>query len=207
VTADVRDLLPLYALGMLAPDEARAVERAVDADPTMAAELAAFEVAAADLVVGLEPVAPAAAVRDRLLASAGGGRFDRFAARLAGMFDVGVARARELLGLIEDPGRWEAAFPGAGLLHFEGGPACAGADNGFVRLEAGAPFPWHRHEGDETVLVLQGSIVDGDGKVTAVGEEDRRRAGTEHDFSAGPDEDLIFAARVFGVRWDVEKPS
>lgn len=206
MSADVRELLPLHALGMLDADEARAVERAVAADPELAAELAAFEAAAAELVIGLDPVTPAPAVRDRLLVSTGGGRFDRFAERLARMFDVGVERMRELLGLIEDPGRWEPAFPGAALLHFEAGPACAGADTGFVRVAAGASFPYHRHDGDEHVLVLQGSIVDDDGKITAVGEEDQRVAGTAHDFAAGPGEDLIFAARVFGVSWDVEKP-
>ena len=204
---DVRELIPLYVLGLLEPDEAGVVEHAVHRDPALAAELSSYDAAAARLLDGVAPVAPPAALRDRLLASVGGSRFDRFAARMAEMYDVAIERARELLGLIEDPKTHEPAFPHASLIHFTGGPACAGADCGFIILEAGAQFPWHRHDGEEVVLVMQGAMIDGDGTVTRVGEEDRRGAGTEHEFRAAEGDDLIFCARVWGVRWDVQKPS
>ena len=44
--SDIRELLPLHALGVLEADEAREVERAVAADPALAAELAAYRDAA-----------------------------------------------------------------------------------------------------------------------------------------------------------------
>jgi hypothetical protein len=43
MTGDIRELLPLYALGILEADEAALVERAVAGDATLAAELAAYQ--------------------------------------------------------------------------------------------------------------------------------------------------------------------
>jgi anti-sigma factor RsiW len=37
--ANIRELLPLYTVNALAPDEAAQVERAVESDPALAAEL------------------------------------------------------------------------------------------------------------------------------------------------------------------------
>jgi hypothetical protein len=206
MSADVRELLPLYVLGLLEPDDVAAVERALARDPAMAAELRAYDEAAARLIDQVAPLAPPASVRERLLASAAAGRFERFVERVAQMYDVAVARARELVGMIDDPSTYDRQLPGAALIHFQGGPAYAGADCGFVLLPAGGQFPWHWHEGEEDVLVLQGAMVDGSGKVTRVGEEDHQDPGSEHEFSAAPGDDLIFCARVWGVRFDVQKP-
>ena len=209
MTADVRDLLPLYVLGLLEPDDTAAVERALARDRALAAELRTYDTAAAALIDQLAPVAPPPSVRERLMASIGvgvPGRFERFAQRVAEMYDVAIARARELIGMIDDPSTHDRAIPGAALIHFQGGPACAGADCGFVIVPAGTLFPWHRHDGEEDVLVLQGAVVDCDGKVTRAGETDHRDAGTEHEFSAAPGDDLIFCARVWGVDFTAQKP-
>ena len=61
----------------------------------------------------------------RLLASLGAGRFERFATGIADLYDVAIERAREILGLLDDPAQRQPAFPGAALLHFAAGPACA----------------------------------------------------------------------------------
>jgi quercetin dioxygenase-like cupin family protein len=108
--------------------------------------------------------------------------------------------------MIDDPSTYDRVIPGAVLIHFEGGPACAGADCGFIILPAGTKFPWHRHDGDERVLVLQGTLIDHDGTRIGPGQEDHKPAGSEHEFAAAPGDDLIFCARVWGVRFDVEKP-
>lgn len=85
------------------------------------------------------------------MASVGAGRFEAFAQRFADLVDVGIARAREILGLIERPATWEHPLPGVHLVHFNGGPACAAADCGFVRLAPGGTFPWHAHRGEKSL--------------------------------------------------------
>ncbi len=204
----IRDLLPAYALGALDDDEAELVVRAVAVDPALAAELHALFDAAGELGGLVQPVAPSAAGRARLLdAVRGGARFARFAGRFAELFDVGVDRARELLGLIDQPGAWEPGpAPHAWLVHFQAGPSLATADTGFVKLARGERFPWHRHQGDEHCLILQGAADDSLSGRLDIGDEGVLPGGTEHDLVAVGDDDLIFAVWVRGVDFDVPRP-
>jgi len=89
--------------------------------------------------------------------------------------------------------------PNVSLVHLLGGPATAGADVGFVRVDAGTTFPPHRHLGEEHVLVLQGSYQDSDGSSARAGDLVHMPAGSAHTFTAGPDTDLIYAVVVHGV--------
>ena len=190
---DVRELLPLYALGVLEQDEAATVERAVAGDPALAAELEQYRLAAQEMV---EPVTASPSVKARLLGSVGGGRFERFSARVAKIFDVTVDRARELLGLVERSASWENPVPGIGLVHFDGGPACAAADCGFIRIAPGCTFPWHTHRGEELSIVLAGTLRDHSGRLLKAGDELLQAPGTAHDLVAEGDEEVIFAARA-----------
>jgi putative transcriptional regulator len=192
--SDVKELIPLHALGMLEPDEAAEVERAVAADPRLAAELAGYRDAASLIAV---LVTPPPDIKARLLASAGGGPFERFSARFAQLFDVTVEKARELLGLAERPASWETPVPGVGLVHFAGGPACATADCGLIRIEPGCTFPWHTHRGEEISLMLAGTCRDSSGRLLQPGDELVQAAGTQHDIRAEGDGPVIFAARAF----------
>ncbi len=191
--SDIRELLPLYALGILESDEAQVVERAVAADPALAAELAAYQQTAESMVA---PAAPSEAVHARLMASIGGGRFEKFSHRMASLFDVTVDRARELLGMIERPTSWETGAPNCDLVHFDGGPAFAMADCGFVRLAPGAAFPLHTHAGEEVSLILSGTLTDRRTKrAYTPGDELIEAQDTEHDVVAG-DEGVLYAARA-----------
>lgn len=190
--ANIRELLPLYALNALAPDEAAEVERAVQADPALATELDSY-------LSLIAPVAPSPDVKARLLASIGGGRFERFADRMAQLFDVTVDRARELLGLVERAASWEHPVPGISLIHFDGGPACAAADCGFVRVAPGCTFPWHTHRGEEVNVILAGSLRDSTGKVLQAGDELVQPANTQHDLTAGDDEVIYVARAMNGI--------
>lgn len=190
---DARELLPLYALGLLEPAEAEVVEHALERDPALADKLAAL-LAATDALI--PPVAPAPDVHARLLASIGGGRFEAHASRMASLFDVTVEGARELLGLIERTASWELPMPGLGLVHFDGGPAYAAADCGFVRLAPGTAFPHHGHLGEEVSLVLAGTLRDHTGRLYGPGDELVQAEGSEHDVACDGDEECIYAARA-----------
>jgi putative transcriptional regulator len=197
MTSDVRDLLPLYALGILDTDEALVVERAIAADAALAAELAAYQETAGAIGTAIQPVAPSPDVKQRLLASIGSGRFEQFSARIGKLFDVAVDRARELLGLIERPASWVPQIPGISLVHFEGGPAAAAADCGFVRLSPGAMFPPHTHLGEEVVTILSGRVHDvTNDRMIGAGEDYVQPEGTNHYLVCVGDEDCIFASRA-----------
>ncbi len=194
MTADVRELLPLYALGILEGDEARVVEAALAADPLLVRELDSLVEASTALAA---PVAPSADVERRLLASIGAGPLERFSGSLARLFDVTVDRARELLGLIERPASWEPGAPGLTLVHFSGGPAHATADCGFIRLDPGAGFPIHKHQGEEVSLILAGRLRDRTtGRVYEPGDELVEGTSADHDVVCDGDLPCIYAARV-----------
>jgi anti-sigma factor RsiW len=197
MTGNVRELFPLYALGILESDEAALVERAVANDAALAAELASYQQTADAIGDAIQPVVPSPEVKLRLFASVGGGRFEAFSARMATLFDVTVDRARELLGLIERPASWVAQIPGISLVHFDGGPAAAAADCGFVRLTAGAVFPPHTHLGEEAVTILSGRIHDvTNDRMVGPGDDYVQLEGTNHYLVCVGDEDCIFASRA-----------
>lgn len=209
MTPHVIDLLPELALGDLPDAEASEVTRHVDGCPTCAVELRLVNETLSALALALEPVEPDTSVRARVLAGCEGGRFARFAESIAAIFDVTATRARELLAMIDDARAWEPGpIDGTGLIHFDAGPACTGADTGFVRVAPGTTFPWHAHNGEETNLVLQGVCVDSDGAAHRRGAVFVHPAGSEHEFTAAAGQPtLIFAVRVFdGVDWDRVRP-
>lgn len=194
MSADIRELLPLYAIGALDAGEVALVDQAVASDPALARELASYHDAATSIVA---PVAPPPAIKARLMASIGGGPLDRFAARMASMFDVAIDRAREFLGLIERPASWEPGIPGISLVHFIGGPACAEADTGFVRLAPGTTFPRHTHLGEELTLILSGSLRESTtGRTLVAGDEYVMPQDSEHELVCVGSEDCVFAARA-----------
>jgi len=197
MSADIRDLLPLYALGVLDDAEATQVEDAIARDPSLAIELSAYQDSASDLSGLVHQVAPDPDVKARLMASIGGSPFEKFSSRLATLFDVTVDRARELLGLMERKASWEPAMPGLALVHFDGGPAYAAADCGFIRLAPGTSFPLHTHMGEEVSLILAGALQDKQtGEIYRAGDEVTKTHESDHDVVAVGDEDTIYAARA-----------
>lgn len=193
VSPEIRELLPLYSLGLLDADEAKVVERALADDPSLASELAGYRDAVDQIVA---PAMPSPDVKARLMASVGSGRFESFTQRIAKLFDVTLDRGRELLGLIERAASWEVRAPGIGLVHFEGGPAVATADCGFVRIAPGMIFPWHAHVAEEISIVLVGTLETNDGRILQPGDELVQAPGSEHAIRAR-DQEVIFATRAF----------
>ena len=135
-TFDLEELLPLHALGILEGDEAEAVEQAIEANPTLAAQLVALREGTHALLSSfVMPINPPVDLEKRLMASVGAGPFERFAKRFAEIFDLAVDRTRELLGLCERESSWGEEAPGIFLIHFAAGPSVVNADCGIVRMK------------------------------------------------------------------------
>jgi anti-sigma factor ChrR (cupin superfamily) len=116
-----------------------------------------------------------------------------FAAQVAQLIDVGIDKARELVGRIDDAKSWMTTYvPGVFSYDLPVGPAVSDAVVGFVKVAPGYVFPDHEHMGDEENLVLQGSCVDSSGAVIKRGDLIRMVSGTHHELKARPGPDFIY---------------
>ncbi len=196
------ELLPEYVLGTLGEEDAKLVEDALEKSPELVAEMRAISDALEAFATTLSPVAPKADTKARLLATMSENRFLPFVDELSRYFDLAVDRVKQVLRMIDDPGAWERGpMPGIDLIHFDGGANAFAADTGFVRFPAGMHFPQHQHQGPELSFVLQGTIIDDDGTIYGPGDAMIKRAGTEHSYDVGDDQDLIIA--IAHVGYDV----
>jgi hypothetical protein len=200
VRLDPRERLTELVLGTLPDAEREELHALVAASPELQREIDLLTEALVGAAEALPPVAPSPGARARLLADlAGPDRFRPFFAELARRFDLGVEAVRALLARIDDPAAWEATeIPWVKLIHFDGGPALAGADAGFVRVSAGTRFPRHGHRGREMAFVLEGRMIQ-DARTFGPGDIDD--VGTEmvHDYLVGPEADLVVMVWHHGI--------
>ncbi|MBI4819445.1 MAG: hypothetical protein HY791_24450 [Deltaproteobacteria bacterium] len=105
------------------------------------------------------------------------------------LVDLSRGRAVELLSEVASIHRWTTGYTaGFRFLHFQAGPSCAEAYPGLVYMGPSVRFPLHRHTGKESVLILEGSLLDlTSGQTSAPGELTVMEAGSEHAYQAGPD--------------------
>jgi putative transcriptional regulator len=201
MNAKMTELLPEFALGTLPPDEMERVAQAVDHSAALRATLDAIGEGLARNAAALTPVEPTRDVRSRLLRSLGSvDRFQPFFAAMSQALDMTVEAVRTLCGRIDRTGDWEAG-PRAGihLIHFRPGPALVAAvDAGLVRMTPGTTFPRHRHLGHEWNMVLEGTLHDGD-RVYRAGEVFCYENQSAHEYSAGPERDLVMIAMHHGI--------
>ncbi|MFK7990425.1 MAG: cupin domain-containing protein [Sandaracinaceae bacterium] len=122
------------------------------------------------------------------------GRFDRFVEGVASLLHIDDAGAKGLLDGIGESTNWvPSPLPQVTLYHIDGGHEVADAVTGFVRMEAGETFPEHKHCGHESVLVLQGSLLDQmSGEVFHPGQVATQDAGTSHSFIVRDGPDLVY---------------
>ena len=113
---------------------------------------------------------------------------DWWCQRVSDLYDLPPREAREILGLVEDPSCWLLAeMPGMLSLRIPVGPRRAGATATIFLAEPYAEAPEHLHEGEERVIVLQGSYWEADGRKVAAGDEVVWGSGTRHSVRVGPD--------------------
>jgi quercetin dioxygenase-like cupin family protein len=153
------------------------------------------------LAQDVNPMEPSAGLRARLLASMSAPtRYEGFAARTARLFDMGIDAVRELFtkiaGVAQEP--WYEAGGGTRLMDFTAGPALADAHCGLVHIPPGGTFAYHRHNGEETGVLLQGTLEDSHGSIWYPGDVLSAPAGTEHALHNPGSEPAIFVAGVHG---------
>src|SRR5262249_10628947 len=152
-------------LGVLDPGEVTGFEVELARSAELRRALSETHGALSGLTLGLRPRRPSPSVKSRLMASIDGA--DRFAPFIQGLmrfFALSVQAVKAVLARPTDPSQWEAApfpeIPRVELFHLTAGPALAGADAGLVRVPAGYHFPLHKHDGEERLFFLQGSVRD-----------------------------------------------
>jgi anti-sigma factor ChrR (cupin superfamily) len=118
--------------------------------------------------------------------------------QLAELFDLPDAALSSLFEQSELPAAWVVTpIAGVELFHLQGGPRAADADNGLVRIRAGARFPQHRHLGAERVLVLAGGYRDEpSGHVYRAGDLHEMVEGSSHAYTALDERELLLAVSV-----------
>jgi quercetin dioxygenase-like cupin family protein len=170
-------------------------ELLLEADPSHDPRLAE---ALSDLVPPAKT--PPQLLRERLLATVARPRL-RYAplfGKLTQLFDLDETALAALFERAATPLAWtSSALPGVQLIHLQGGPRAAAADNGLVRLAAGTRFPTHRHLGLERVLVLDGGYRDEqDGRLYLPGDWHEMQPGTSHAYTARDERDSLLAVSV-----------
>jgi len=139
--------------------------------------------------------------RARLLAavSQSDERFAPLFDKLTRLFDLSAGALRAIFTCAANETKWQPGpLPWVSLFHFSGGPAVAGLDTGFVRLQKGMPFPPHRHLGSERVLVLEGGYFDHEQRWYGPGDFHDMSEGTEHSLQMNPDRDVLLAVVLAG---------
>jgi anti-sigma factor ChrR (cupin superfamily) len=194
----VDDQLWELALGMLSPEERAAVERHLAECAACRDELSHASEMLAMVALDLPPVEPPPALRDRLLASTAG-RFVGVIDRVAELFDLTRDAVVSLLGSLPTADWQPSGIPGVDLIHVTPGPRVAGADAGFIRFQPGTQFPLHRHVGDEVMLILEGEVVENDGRRGHPGDAMYREAGSSHAFVVGESGCLAAVLLVGGI--------
>lgn len=142
-----------------------------------------------------------AALRARLLeeTSRAPERYAPFTPRLSELYDLPRDDIRQLLQQSAEPRAWKASgLPGIKKLPVRAGAARAGAQAYLVTFAAGARFPVHHHDGQETVLLMAGSYTEDSGKVYATGDVHVMDPGSGHSFTIAKDEDCVAAALLYG---------
>ena len=147
------------------------------------------------------PEAPARSSRSRLLtaATAGPMRHAPFFERLSNLFDLSRDAIVRVLHQAASESSWEAGpHPSVRVLHFQGGPAVAGADTGLVRMPPDFVWPSHRHEGVERALILEGQYVESGGRTYRAGDIHEMGPGSVHSFTVPPGTPLLLAVVLTG---------
>lgn len=196
-----------YVLGTLVGERAKFVEAHLAGCKGCRAEAGTLKKATDALALSVPRVVPPRGPLDGLLTQLqGGGRFVHFVPALSELFDIPENQVRALLDPLLDPSAWQPGpADGVELIPVEVGPRLQGAMAGFVRIQPGAVFPRHRHEGEELNLLLQGGFRE-NGRDVWRGDLVREPDGSQHSQLGLPGIECIAASVLQGQIQLVDEP-
>jgi hypothetical protein len=146
------------------------------------------------LAVAVPPVSAGSDARARFIAALEADRYLPFLGELSVKFDLAEDAMRALLLRIDEPGAWvRGAPPIQGHMNFRPGPRHAPLRGGFARLEGGLRLPQHRHTDRELTMVLEGELVDGEGRSYGPGSSIDMPPGSSHSLAVPEDKDAVVA--------------
>jgi len=158
----------LHALGALPDDQRAAFEARIAESPALREEVAALRAVADELALAAEPVAPRAAVRERLLA--------QVAASDARAAAPASPALPDLLFALHADAAWITIAPG---LEHRLLARDATSRSYLLRVAPGHSVPPHEHRRHEQSFLVSGSI-DVAGTFCRAGDFHRAAAGTTH---------------------------
>lgn len=192
----IADLL----LGDVSDGERESLEAHVANCALCATELMHAADAFAALALALPAEAPPPSLRVRILDDARPPRLWAMVDKVAALFDVTKAKAREFLDKVDGTEGWmDGPVPNSWVMLVEGcGEKLRGAFCTFVKMGPGVKWPAHRHLGREYMLVLDGGFTQHDGVEVHPGDLHVMEEGSAHAFTIFPDETCIAAGVVHG---------
>jgi len=129
-------------------------------------------------------------------------RYAPFFDALATLWDMSEPEVVRTLREAGNPSTWRrAALPGVRLVTVTPGPRLRGAEVRLVRFRPGLRFPRHRHDGPESLLVLEGRYQDETGRTVGPGERHEMPAGSEHALRVEWGEPCVVATVQFGMQF------
>lgn len=142
------------------------------------------------LAGALDPEAPAAEIRDRLLEELRRSeRFSPFVSEVAAAFGLSEDAVREAFACMRDESAWRPAFfPGSEILST---PALGAAHAVIARVPAGTCIPRHAHPRRELTYVLDGEIVENGARRVGPGELIDPELGSEHQVAIGGEDPCL----------------
>ena len=136
-----------------------------------------------------EPEPPDRGLRERIMGDLEpGARFEDLVGDVADLLDIDPEQACELLAAVDEESNWvEVPGQDVGLLYLpfvgiEPGKTAFGRLQTVLRVDRGGAFPEHTHHGRERVFVLQGELVEADGRRFGRGEMITHDDGSSHHF-------------------------
>ncbi len=198
MTEHVIDDLQEYALDILDLDRSQEVRSHLRECSRCADVLRTISNLFTDAIVEPTTLAPKSSMRRRLLEEVAtiapfSLYHERMVQILAGTSDGLLKELRAM----PHPDSWmDGPIPNCRLYPCSAAAGERDAIRTLVLMESGSRFPTHDHLGDETVLVLQGTMIGEEGEIYRPGEVLHMPKGTSHAFDVPEGLDLIYLAVV-----------